>query len=236
MSINYPIFQVGGGGVTAAEVSGAVTGGLDPVYSGSITLSGTKTLSGSLLVSGSEFSILGTTRSDITVVDDKLDIVVTGSNGGGTQILLDAKNDAGDSLVIAQAGTYAAVQAGGGVYPYYVVADSTQKYIALEADDATATIYVGGTGYASAINVGSSGERVISVGNTGSATQVVISAGISGTVITGSLNISGTIQTNNTITLLAQSTLPVGSLGMLATSGSNLYFHDGSSWREVTLV
>ena len=27
MSINYPIFQVGGGGVTAAEVSGAVTGG-----------------------------------------------------------------------------------------------------------------------------------------------------------------------------------------------------------------
>ena len=59
MSINYPISQVGGagGGVSAAEVSGAVTGGLDPIYSGSITLSGSKTLSGSLLVSGSEFSI-----------------------------------------------------------------------------------------------------------------------------------------------------------------------------------
>lgn len=194
MSINYPISQVGGGGgVSAAEVSGAVTGGLDPIYSGSITLSGTKTLSGSLLVSGSEFSILGTTRSNVSVADDNLDIIVTGSNGAGTQILLDAKNDVGDSLIIAQAQTYVAAQAGTSGYPYYFVADSTNKFTAIEADDNTAGIYVGGTGYASSVNIGTAGSRAISIGNTSGSTQVIVSAGAEGTVITGALNVSGAI-------------------------------------------
>ena len=45
----------------------------------------------------------------------------------------------------------------------------------------------------------------------------------------GSANIS-------TLKLRQQDPLPAGAVGDLATSGSALYFHDGSSWRTVTLT
>lgn len=45
------------------------------------------------------------------------------------------------------------------------------------------------------------------------------------------------IQTSlETITLLPQTTLPTGTTGSLAVSGSTLYFHNGTAWKEVTLV
>jgi hypothetical protein len=53
---------------------------------------------------------------------------------------------------------------------------------------------------------------------------------------TGSLNVTGNLNISGAINLVPQSTLPTGNLGKLAVSGSSLYFHDGSSWRQVSLV
>ncbi len=75
-----------------------------------------------------------------------------------------------------------------------------------------------------------------------------------GTVnVTGSLNVDGTIDTNghdistnggnlngvianvSKLHLSDNSTLPSGILGDLAASGSNIYFHNGTTWKKITL-
>ena len=47
---------------------------------------------------------------------------------------------------------------------------------------------------------------------------------------------TGSVSFSSLINLAPQDPLLSGSLGSLATSGSNLYFHDGSTWRQVQLV
>ena len=41
---------------------------------------------------------------------------------------------------------------------------------------------------------------------------------------------------NTTLTLSPQNPLPSGAVGEMATSGSNLYFHNGTEWKEVSFV
>ena len=41
---------------------------------------------------------------------------------------------------------------------------------------------------------------------------------------------------NTTLTLSPQNPLPTGAVGEMATSGSNLYFHNGTIWKEVSFV
>lgn len=54
--------------------------------------------------------------------------------------------------------------------------------------------------------------------------------------VTGSLSISGSVNINNILSLLPVNELPTGStLGDIAVSGSNLYFHTDSSWMRVML-
>jgi hypothetical protein len=38
---------------------------------------------------------------------------------------------------------------------------------------------------------------------------------------------------DETLTLIPQTTLPAGTVGELATSGSNLYFHNGTNWTQI---
>jgi hypothetical protein len=38
------------------------------------------------------------------------------------------------------------------------------------------------------------------------------------------------------MTLAKQSTLPTGTTGSLAVSGSSLYFYNGTAWKEVTVA
>ena len=45
-----------------------------------------------------------------------------------------------------------------------------------------------------------------------------------------------TASINATLTLAPQNPLPTGAVGELATSGSNLYFHNGTIWKEVSFV
>lgn len=50
------------------------------------------------------------------------------------------------------------------------------------------------------------------------------------------LNVSGSINVSQLLQLTPQSPLPSGTTGSLAASGSLLYFHDGTNWRQVQLV
>jgi hypothetical protein len=45
-----------------------------------------------------------------------------------------------------------------------------------------------------------------------------------------SINVSGSVTINEVLQLQAQDPLPAGAVGQLAVSGSDLYFHDGSTW------
>lgn len=160
------------------------------------SFSGSQTISGSLIVSGSSFLLTASTRSQIAVIDERLDLIVTGSRVGGTQILLDATNDSGIAQIIGQATNDVVMQAGSASanYPYYFHADAGAKFTAIEADDATGAIYVGGTGYASSINIGTAGSRNILIGNTSGSTAIDIKAGTAGTTISGALTVTSSNQ------------------------------------------
>lgn len=180
--------------------------------------SGSQTITGSLVTTGSLLSLNSNTRSNITVNDNSLDIIVTGSNVTGTQVLIDITNNSGDSQFVAQANTYALVQAGSASegYPYYFQADAKDKFVALEADAASGTIYVGGTGYSSAVNIGTAGSRNISIGNTSGSTAIVIKAGTAGTVITGSVSVSGSQVVTGSVNVSGSQSIT----GTLSVSGS----------------
>jgi hypothetical protein len=51
--------------------------------------------------------------------------------------------------------------------------------------------------------------------------------------ITGSLNVTGSVNITSVMTLSQQSPLPTGTVGSLAVSGSNLFYHNGSSWSQI---
>lgn len=209
--INLPTGGGGAGTITGVIAGSNLSGGGS---SNSITLSLTSSITGGLTnllgvtnistgyltassinISGSSISLTANNRSAIQVVDERLDLIVTGSRVDGTQLLIDVTNASGDSQFIAQAGNYSLVQAGtGGSHPFYFQADSTNKFVCMEADDLSGTIYVGGTGYSSAINIGTAGSRNISIGNTSGSTAVVIKGGTAGVSVTGSLQVSGAIE------------------------------------------
>jgi hypothetical protein len=53
------------------------------------------------------------------------------------------------------------------------------------------------------------------------------------TTITGNPTINGVTQFNGFLTIAELPGLPSGSVGQLAVSGSNLYYHDGSNWTQI---
>ena len=52
-------------------------------------------------------------------------------------------------------------------------------------------------------------------------------------VFDGNQTITGSINITSTIKLSQQNPLPSGTVGTLAVSGSNLYYHNGSSWQQI---
>ena len=65
----------------------------------------------------------------------------------------------------------------------------------------------------------------VNVGSVAQTTEVNI-----GGANTNNINITGSVNIADTITLASQDPLPSGSLGQLAVSGSGLYFYNGSTW------
>jgi len=51
--------------------------------------------------------------------------------------------------------------------------------------------------------------------------------------IPGALTVTGTVSMSSVLTLSAQATLPAGAVGMMAVSGTHLYFHNGTAWTMV---
>jgi len=47
------------------------------------------------------------------------------------------------------------------------------------------------------------------------------------------INLVGTTQITDALKLVAKDPLPTGGVGQLAVSGSNLYYHNGSSWSQI---
>jgi hypothetical protein len=54
--------------------------------------------------------------------------------------------------------------------------------------------------------------------------------------LTGSASITGSVNITSVLNLAPSNPLPTGTTGSLATSGSSLYFHDGTNWRQVSLL
>lgn len=54
--------------------------------------------------------------------------------------------------------------------------------------------------------------------------------------VTGALSVSGSVTLNSVVTLGSSDPLPTGQVGQLAVSQSLLYFHNGATWKEVSLV
>ena len=53
-------------------------------------------------------------------------------------------------------------------------------------------------------------------------------------IVVGDTIISGSVNISKIMTLDPQSTLPTGTTGSLAVSGSSLYFHNGTSWNVIS--
>jgi hypothetical protein len=77
------------------------------------------------------------------------------------------------------------------------------------------------------VNVGLTTTSKVNIGAASITTEVY--GNLSGSAVTASTFLS------NVIKLSQQDTLPTGQVGMMACSGSKLYFYDGS-WREVSLI
>jgi hypothetical protein len=95
------------------------------------------------------------------------------------------------------------------------------------------------TSYAGYLKFGS-GSNTPRIGTTGNYDLVVENANIlaSGIELTGGLygtaNISGSkVYATELFRLEPQNPLPYGVLGVMAVSGSHLYFHNGTIWNEV---
>ena len=75
--------------------------------------------------------------------------------------------------------------------------------------------------------LGKNGEMYVRAVRTFSIPTLTV---VGNTIISGSVNIS------TIMTLAPQSTLPTGTTGSLAVSGSSLYFYNGTAWKAVTVA
>jgi hypothetical protein len=68
----------------------------------------------------------------------------------------------------------------------------------------------------------------VNVGSVSQTTEINI-----GGVNTNNINITGSANFADTLKLAPQDPLPTGGVGEIAVSGSNLYYHNGSSWSQL---
>jgi hypothetical protein len=89
-------------------------------------------------------------------------------------------------------------------------------------------IYGGYNWYTGAIN-GSPGTSIMRLDEN----TLSLKTGLS---VSGSASVTGSVTITSVLNLAPSNPLPTGTTGSLATSGSNLYFHDGINWRQVSLL
>ena len=74
--------------------------------------------------------------------------------------------------------------------------------------------------------------QILSVDNT-NVSRTIIELPCSSSWNDGLTEFKYPVEITGSITLSQQSTLPTGTVGSLAVSGSNLYYHNGTSWSQI---
>ena len=89
------------------------------------------------------------------------------------------------------------------------------------------------------LNMASTAKDVFTIGtplenNDGNVDDLYVyaNADFKNNVILGSSSVD-TVTVNTVLKLTELNPLPAGSIGMLAVSASNLYYHNGSSWSQI---
>lgn len=78
--------------------------------------------------------------------------------------------------------------------------------------------------------------RILQTDGIGASWNTTLGVGLASTgsnQFNGDQTITGSVNITSTIKLTPQNPLPTGTLGTLATSGSHLYFHNGTGWQQV---
>lgn len=166
-------------------------------------------------------------RSNFTVTNERLDLKSVGARAGGTQVLVQATNSAGASQAIVEADSSALMQTptgAGAKYYFESAATASTPFVAMEAEDNTAGIYIGSTAHNSFVAIGSDGVRNISIGNTNGATAVDILAGTGGVDVTGALSVSDFVKVG------ASAAAAAGNAGAVRYASGTFYGSDGTSW------
>lgn len=219
--------------ITQAKTSGGGGGGgassLQDAYDGgdTITLTDGNNFEINAPATGSAGLLLDAkgVRSNLTVTDERLDIKSEGGRSGGLQVLVESTNTAGTSQVFVRAGTSTVLQAGNDPYPFYVLADAANKAVSIEANDDTGSIFIGGAASNSAISIGSSGQRYITIGNGSGATTVDVNPGIGGflvdTASTGPISLDANGGASNFTVTGANLTLSTATSGNLILQSAN---------------
>lgn len=88
----------------------------------------------------------------------------------------------------------------------------------------TGEIYATETVYLNKIQTVYSSTGSLTIFNTNANKDIILETNTGNVLVTGSVNISSIMN------LRKQNTLPAGTTGSLAVSGSGLYFHNGTSW------
>lgn len=214
--------------VTVGNATGATTvtvntgtGGLDVNALGAVTVD-TTTAAISLDAVGA--------RSNFTVTNERLDLKSVGSFATGNQVLIESTNSTGTSQVIAQADSNVVLQAPTvSPYLYFLAdADASTKFVAMEADNNSAGIYIGSEPYNSFIAIGTDGSRIIDIGNTNTATAVTLYA-------QAGVSVQGTLTGNNYFRTgqYATGSLPTGAAGALIydSTVNQPKWHNGTAWQ-----
>lgn len=229
---NEPLWSDGSswrtfGSLSASTLQDAYDGGPSITLTDGNTLDVNVPLSG---VAGITFDSKGV-RSNFTVTNERLDLKSVGSFATGTQVLIEATNSAGASQVVIQADSNVLMQTPTASPTLYFLADSDAPtpFIAIEADNNSAGIYIGSEPFNSFVAIGTDGARIIDVGNTNTGTEVNLHAQ-AGVTVEGTLTGDSYVRPGvSTFTPAA----PTGAQGALIydSTANQPKWHDGAVWQ-----
>ena len=200
-----------GGALPSGVVSGsAQISSLGFATTGSNTFNGDQTITGVVTISGSS-------ATDLRVIGNQ---VITGS-------LTVSSSEATGFAIINRTNTIGQYFGNtfGGNIGIYTLANLEEIGFALDGATWTTNwgngplIYVNNT-------PGDTYEGVFGFQNKANYTDGRVS-------VLKPMEVTGSVSLSSTLRLAAQNPLPTGGVGQLAVSGSNLYYHNGSTWTQI---
>jgi hypothetical protein len=201
-------------------------------YNGDATISGSLTVSGSLHKFIGNTSLTGSLDVRGSVNKFQGDVEITGSivGVGSRALAVSGSVYVARTLFVGNS----SVQPTGGII--IAQADNPEIYA---SGSRQSTIYAqalptGSTGTTVNIGMYASGSNSVSLfTNTGTFLQIMSGSVSEPIQLLRTTNITGSVNISTVMTLAQQSPLPSATTGSLAVSGSNLFYHNGSSWSQI---